>query len=186
MRLLGIAASHRPDSYNRQLLAEFVRHLPSTVTCDVMDYATLDMPHYNDSNRIDGIIPAPATLLRDRLASCHGVILATPEYNWSYPGSLKNIIDWVSHFSPNPFAGKTALLMSATPSKRGGVIGMQQLRIPLDSLDMHTFPSLYALGEANIAFSVGGALKSDEKRDRLARISENFVAYTAALHSIAG
>lgn len=185
-KFMAFAASHRAESLNR-LLVEYVGGELKTLGAKVelVDYADFDMPVYNDAKRESGKIPAEAKKFRDRLQKTDGLIIASPEYNWSYPGSLKNIIDWVSHFSPNPFAGKTALLMSATPSKRGGIIGMQHLKVPLEALEVYVHPSLYALGEANHAFDKTGKLNSAAKQKRLKSVLASYLAYTEALKKAA-
>lgn len=185
-KFLAFAASHREQSLNRLLIECVEKELKSLgAKVELVDYAALDMPVYNDAKREAGKVPAEAKKFRDRLQKIDGIIIASPEYNWSYPGSLKNIIDWVSHFSPNPFAGKTALLMSATPSKRGGMVGMQHLKVPLEALEVYVHPSLYALGEADRAFAKGGELNSTPKQKRLRSLLISYLAYTEALKKAA-
>ena len=117
MKFLAFAASHRPDSLNRHLVTLATKQIGSNV--DIAEYGELDMPVYND---LESDNPPKAVLdLAKRLEQVNGVIIATPEYNWSVPGSLKNIIDWLSVLKPAPLTGKTALLMAASPGTRAMV-----------------------------------------------------------------
>ncbi|MEJ0010308.1 MAG: NAD(P)H-dependent oxidoreductase [Alphaproteobacteria bacterium] len=75
-------------------------------------------------------------------------MLATPEYNWSVPGGLKNLIDWLSVDLRTPLTDRTALLMCASPSARGGVTGLQHLRTSLEMLDVWIYPQIVAIGRA--------------------------------------
>ena len=152
MNLLAFAASHRVGSYNKVLAA-----LAAKIAADgganvsMRDYAEFDAPPYDDAmHKISGL-PAGAQRFAEAVAATDGIIIASPEYNWSFPGSLKNLIDWASCLKPNPFAGKTALLLSATPSMRGGASGLVQLRVPLEALETLCYPKLFTLGQAPIA-----------------------------------
>lgn len=181
-KLFAFAASDRSASYNRKLV-ELARvqaeKFDATVT--IANYAEFDMPHYSDDAWDNGRIPEGATRFLTYLQNCDGIMVASPEYNWSMPGSLKNIIDWVSHFAPNPFAGKAALLMSATPSVRGGVVGLTQLRVPLEVLGMWVYPQIIGVGGAVDAFNPAGKLV-DAKHDAfLNECLQGFVAFTKKL-----
>jgi NAD(P)H-dependent FMN reductase len=177
-----IVASHRTASLNRLLAGEAARLLEAGgCTVEAPDYAALDLPLFNAQQAEEGIIPPACYALAKRLAAADALVIASPEYNWSYPGSLKNLLDWMSHIIPCSLAGRTALLMSASPSLRGGVMGLTQLKTPLDALGMHVYPALFLLSGANQAFTEQGALAEAAQKERLARLTREFVAYTVAL-----
>jgi chromate reductase, NAD(P)H dehydrogenase (quinone) len=80
-------------------------------------------------------------------------VIASPEYNSSMPGLLKNAIDWVSRCKPQPFHERHALLMSASPSMGGGNRGLWALRIPLEHLGARVYPDMFSLAMAHKAFA---------------------------------
>lgn len=147
-RLLALAASHRVDSLNKRLLAIAVHaatHAGATVT--VADYTAYDAPLYRGD---DGSLPPGAASLRDALLAHDGLLLASPEYNWSIPAALKSLIDWLSVDPAAPLRGKHALLMCASPSVRGGITGLQQLAVPLQHLGSYVYPQVIGIGEADV------------------------------------
>ncbi|MFO1241932.1 MAG: NAD(P)H-dependent oxidoreductase [Rickettsiales bacterium] len=182
MKLLCIAASHRPDSYNRKLIQlateAYGKH---GIEIDAPDYHALDLPPYDDVMRESGNIPERAHIIKDRLSAAQGLLVASPEYNWSYPGSLKNIIDWLSHFRPIPFNGKTAFLMCATPSKRGGALCLSHLKIPLEALGVYVYPEVFTLSEATQAFDASGKITIPKASEQFYQLLESYRQFTQKL-----
>lgn len=182
MKLFCLAASHRPDSYNRKLIALAASFLKKHgAQIDAADYGEYDMPPYNDQAREDGKIPDIALKLQDRLMPADGILIASPEYNWSYPGSLKNIIDWLSHFRPVPLTGKTSFLMCATPSRRGGALGLSHLKVPLEALGMYVYPEVFTLSEAHNAFSEDGKLTIPAAERQFFSLLQGYFEFTGKL-----
>lgn len=182
MKLLAFAASHRPDSANRtlaMLAASHARALGAEV--DVADYGDFDMPVFNDT--LSENPPAAAASFAKRVESADGVIIAAPEYNWSFPGSLKNIIDWTSIIRPRPLVGKTALLLCATPGARGGIMGLQQLKSPLEAMQVHVFHKAFPLPHAHGAFAGDGVLADEAQQQKFAIMVSEFIAYTRKFSS---
>ncbi len=183
MKCLLIAASHRRDSLNRKLATLAAPALSAQgMEVTAPDYDEFTLPLYNDELRESGQVPEEVKALAVRIAQYDALVFCSPEYNWSYPGSLKNTIDWLSHYAPCPLAGKTALLMSATPSKRGGVMGLNHLKVPLEAVGMHVYPSSFLLGEADTAFDDNGAFASEENAARMQQIVAAFATYAASLN----
>jgi NAD(P)H-dependent FMN reductase len=182
MKLLVFAASHRKQSINRKLaaiaagIAQEQGH-----AIDFPEYGEFDMPIYDDETARRTELPEAASRFVARLSKAQAIILSSPEYNWSFPGSLKNIIDWASVASPNPFAGKAALLLSASPSLRGGAQGLVQLKLPLESLGMFVFPRIFTLGRAQEALSAKGRLKDAKLQEELERLVKHFLVGAKAL-----
>ncbi len=179
---LIIAASHRADSLNRKLatLAQEELHRAG-LQSDAPSYAAFDLPLFNDALRLDGAIPEALVSIADRMQRANALLIAAPEYNWSYPGSLKNILDWVSHLSPCPLAGKAALLMSASPSRRGGVMGVSHLKTVLESLGMYVFPSSFLLPEAHTAFDDADALCDAAQKTKLHKLVNEFTMFAKSI-----
>lgn len=107
-----------------------------------------------DLERAQGI-PRGADELRRRLVESDALIIASPEYNGSMPGMLKNLIDWTSRFRPQPFDGKHGLLLSASPSMVGGNRGLWALRMPLEHLGARIYPDMFSLAQAHRALADG-------------------------------
>ena len=171
IRLFAFAASHRRDSINRRLIEQAVEVARARgAEVDLADYADLGLPLYDDELFDPLHLPHGLLALAERLAPVHGVMIASPEYNWSYPGSLKNALDWISRLAAHPLQGKTALLLSASPSMKGGVLGLTHLRSPLEALDMHVFPQMFMLGRARETMQPDGTLTDDKQRQLLIRM----------------
>lgn len=150
MKFLVFAASHRTASLNKKLAllaANSLKHQGHEIVFKA--YSELDMPIYNDEICTTQGIAAISNPFADALKDVQGVVIAAPEYNWSYPGSLKNIIDWTSRITPQPLTGKSIFLMCATPSDRGGIAGIMHLKSPFEALSSYIFPRAYTLSNAN-------------------------------------
>jgi NAD(P)H-dependent FMN reductase len=102
-------------------------------------------------------------------------VISSPEYNASMPGVLKNSIDWVSRFSPQPFNERHALLLSASPSMAGGNRGLWSLRIPLEHLGARVYPDMFSLAQAHLAFDADSTIKDPVLQQRFEGNVENFM-----------
>jgi NAD(P)H-dependent FMN reductase len=100
-------------------------------TVDLASMHDFDVPLFDGDIEADQGIPAGAQELRRRLEANDAFIVASPEYNASMSGAVKNLIDWASRFRPQPFDGRHGLLLSASPSMAGGNRGLWVLRVPL-------------------------------------------------------
>ncbi|MGH7636923.1 MAG: NADPH-dependent FMN reductase, partial [Gemmatimonadaceae bacterium] len=107
------------------------------------------------------------TKFRDALKAADAFIVASPEYNASMSGVMKNLIDWTSRIRPQPFNGKQGLLMSASPSMAGGNRGLWSLRIPLEHLGARVYPDMFSLAQSHQAFAEDGRLKNEVLGKRL-------------------
>jgi chromate reductase len=160
---LVFGASMRDGSVNDKLAS-----LAASVVAEKgggVDRATMadfECPPYDQDDELATGIPAGAVALRERLMAVDGFIIASPEYNASMSGVLKNTIDWASRFRPQPFNGKQAMLMAASPSMAGGKVGLWALRVPLEHLGARVYPDMFALAQAHQAFDESGKI-SDPK-----------------------
>jgi NAD(P)H-dependent FMN reductase len=100
-------------------------------------------------------IPAGAQELQRRLLASDAFILASPEYNASMPGTIKNLIDWTSRFRPQPFDGRHGLLLSASPALAGEAIaGLWGLaRAARRTWERGSSPDMFSLAMAHKAFA---------------------------------
>jgi len=184
MRLLAFAASLRKASLNRLLLQEVVRYARQAgAEVDVVDFSAFDMPLYNQEIQDHGFPPG-AEEFRRRLEATDGVLIASPEYNYSLPGTLKNAIDWLSRYDPVPLRGKSALLTAASPSVVGGSRGLWQLRIPLEGLGVFVYPDMFALASAAQAFDAEGRLKDPAMQERLQKTVEGYWRFAQAVATL--
>ena len=177
MKFLAFAASHRPDSYNRRLINVAATHLLTKGSqVDVVLYDTFDMPVYKATLEM----PEICHTFAKHAEHADGIIIAAPEYNWSYPGSLKNIIEWTSCIKPYPLAGKTALLMSASPGARGGILGLNHLKSPLEEIELIVYQKVFPLGHCMEAFA-GDVLVDSKQHKHLTTILDGYVTFTQKL-----
>jgi chromate reductase len=181
MRILAIAGSLRAGSYNRLLLNAAVAGLRSRAEVDVLEPADLALPLYDgDVETRDGL-PAGAGRLKDRIAAADALVIATPEYNHSIPGGLKNAIDWASRPPTQPFRGRTALLLSASPSAYGGVRAQAALRVVLTALGVVLVPTTVMVANADKAFDAAGGLVDPRLRTQVEKACAELLRVSAAL-----
>jgi NAD(P)H-dependent FMN reductase len=171
MKLYAIAGALRVGSLNRRLLAVAVGIAEKNgATVELADPRALDLPLYDGDVEAAGI-PAAVTALQERVAANDGLLISTPEYNFSVPGVLKNAVDWLSRTKPMPLRGKRALILSASPSLVGGNRGAWALRVPLEGLGVHVYPDMFSLAQAHEALDENGV-----KDPVLAKLLEKMVA----------
>jgi chromate reductase, NAD(P)H dehydrogenase (quinone) len=160
LRVLVFGASLRAGSLNDRLAslaATVVERAGSTV--DRARMREFDCPSYDGDVEGDEGIPPGAREFRRRLEQADAFIIAAPEYNGSMPGVLKNLIDWVSRFRPQPWTRKHGLLMSASPSMAGGNRGLWALRVPLEHLGADVYPDMFSLARAHEMLDARGAIE---------------------------
>lgn len=176
VRLLVFAASLREDSVNSRLaaLAAGIMETEGAVV-DRAAMSDFDVPAYDGDLEHGAGPPAGAEALRRRLLGTDAFVIASPEYNASMPGVLKNLIDWVSRFRPQPWSGRHGLLMSASPSMVGGNRGAWALRVPLEHLGSRIYPDMFSLARAHDAFSADGALADARLQGRLESTLAGFI-----------
>jgi NAD(P)H-dependent FMN reductase len=187
LRLLAFAASFRQASLNRRLIqvaAEIARGAGAAV--DLAEFNEFEMPLFNaDLLEGEGFPPGTREFQR-RVEGVDGLMIASPEYNNSLPGTLKNAIDWVSRLRPTPLGGKSALLLATSNGQVGGIRGLWQLRIPLESLGVFVHPYMFALPHGGAAFADDGTLREASVRERLEKVLAGYVRAAGALARASG
>jgi chromate reductase, NAD(P)H dehydrogenase (quinone) len=133
-QVLGICGSLRQKSYNMIALKTAGELMPPCLKLRMTGIA--DLPIYNFDVQEKGF-PAAATKLRDEILAADALLFASPEYNWSVGAPLKNAIDWMSRFQPQPFNNKPAAVFSCTTGPLGGSRGQYHLRSILVQLGVH-------------------------------------------------
>ncbi|MEO8636637.1 MAG: NAD(P)H-dependent oxidoreductase [Gemmatimonadales bacterium] len=182
LRLLAFAASLRLGSWNRKLLAVAVEIARADgAEVDFAEFREFDMPLYDADLQGTQGFPPGARLLGERILAVDGILLASPEYNFSLPGTLKNAIDWVSREKPTPLRGKSAMLLSTSTGLVGGNRGLWALRIPLESLGVHVYPDMFSLAQGDKAFDAAGQIIEPVVRERLAKMVHGYLRVATAL-----
>jgi chromate reductase len=159
VNFLVFEGSLRKDSLNARLAtlaAQVIEQNGGSV--DRAHLIDFDCPSYDADVEATEGIPTGAQVLRKRLLAADAFVLASPEYNASMPGVVKNVIDWASRFLPQPLKGKQGLLLSASPSMAGGNRGLWALRVPLEHLGARVYPDMFSLAQAHEAFDARGRI----------------------------
>lgn len=176
VRILLFSASLSKDSLNKKL-ATMTASIIEKYGAEV-DFATMsefDTPSFNQDLEKDNFHPPGAEALKERLLANDAFIIASPECNGSISGVLKNTIDWVSRYRPQPFNGKHAFLMSASPSVAGGNPGLWSARIPLERLGANVYSSMFSLPVAHKAFSPDSDILDESLVQRLEETLGSFL-----------
>lgn len=162
LQILGICGSLRRRSYNRMALLAAHDLMPVELS---LELAELDgIPIYNGDMEAEGI-PGPVRQLADRLRAADGLLIASPEYNFSVSGALKNAIDWLSRLDPQPFRHKPVALLSATQGPVGGARNQYDLRKILGCLEAQVLlrPEVF-IGSCYTKFDAKGRLADEATR----------------------
>jgi chromate reductase len=157
MRILGIPGSLRTGSHNRRLLLAAARALPPGAAFEIGP-ALAPIPGYDED--LDGDVPAAGVAdLRAAIAGADALLLATPEYNGSFPGHLKNALDWASRpYATNVLRGKPVAVIGASTGRSGAVHAQADLRRVLHASGARVLDRELALGRAAEAFRATGDL----------------------------
>ena len=184
MKVFAFAASVSRESINKQLLEvalDIVR--AAGHEADHADFRAFDMPPMDGDRAMSGDIPDGARALAARIQAADAWILASPEYNWTMPGTIKNAIDWLSRMQPVPIDGKSVLLLSASPSLVGGFRGLMNLRTPLEGLGCWCYPKNFSLAQARQAYDDDGGLKDPALAAMLGAMVTDYLSAAAALNA---
>jgi chromate reductase len=176
VRLLVFSASLREESLNTRLaqLASIVLEA-NGAEVDRASMRDFDVPSYDGDVQAAERFPPGAVEFRRRLEAADAFVISSPEYNASMPGLLKNAIDWVSRFRPQPFNERYGLLLSASPSMVGGNRGAWALRVPFEHLGARIYPDMFSLARAHKAFDDAGRLSDPQLRERFETNLRNFL-----------
>jgi len=151
MRVLGISGSLRRDSYNTKLLRAAEELLPP----------------FDEDDEL-GPTPSAVASLREAVAEADAIVFATPEYNASVPGQLKNAVDWLSRpVATAALRGKPALVVGASTGAFGAVWAQAELRKVLATAGARVVEAEVAVGHAPAKFDGSGALVDEELNDQL-------------------
>lgn len=181
-RILALSGSARKESLNRKLLAvavEAARAAGAEVT--LLDLNEYEMPLYHGDLEDEKGMPEKAQKLVKLISEHAGLLIASPEYNAGLTPLLTNTIDWCTRADENPFIGKVAAIVSASPGQLGGIRSQQLARQLLTHLGSHVVPLTCILPHADKAFDAQGRLTDERHQKSVKAIAELLVATTAKL-----
>jgi chromate reductase, NAD(P)H dehydrogenase (quinone) len=179
MRVLGISGSLRRDSYNSELLRAAAPLLPSGAELEVFDGLRAIPPYDADEDRDPG--PEPVQELREAIAAADAVLIATPEYNASIPGVLKNALDWASRpHATNVLRGKPAAVVGASTGMFGAIWAQAETRKVLGSIGARVIDRELPVPEAPERFETDGRLADTDVEQQLGEIVGELVAAAEA------
>jgi chromate reductase, NAD(P)H dehydrogenase (quinone) len=180
MKVLGISGSLRQDSYNSTLLRAAAELLPPPVELEVFDGLKAVEPYDEDDDHGRG--PTGARALREAIEAADAILIATPEYNSSIPGQLKNAFDWASRpKGENALWGKPATVVGASTGMFGAVWSQAEVRKVLGATGARVIDEELPIGHAQDAFTPEGRLKDPELRERYEEILDQLVSLTEQL-----
>jgi len=179
-RIIALCGSLRRGSRNRQLLnaaQAIATRLDARI--DIADIG--DLPLYNGDIEADGM-PAAVSSLGERMLAADAVLIASPEYNYSIPGVLKNAIDWLSRLSPQPFSGKPVAIMGTSPGAIGTGRMQYHLRQVLVCLDARTLTKPEVMiGSYSDKFDDSGTLTDSKALEMIERLLTSLLAWQKQL-----
>ena len=183
MRVLGISGSLRRESHNTRLLGVAANLVPPPAELELFE-GLKDVPPYDEDDDGD-LAPQGARRLRDAIAGADAVLIATPEYNSSIPGQLKNALDWASRpFPDNVLRNKPVAVIGASTGSFGAVWAQAEVRKVLGSIGARVVDVELPVAGAEEAFG-GNRLADEELQRRLARILAELVEAAGDRHAIA-
>jgi chromate reductase, NAD(P)H dehydrogenase (quinone) len=179
IRILGIAGSLRRGSYNKAALRVAQQLVPEDATIEIFD---LDgIPGFNQDDELQP--PAKVTELKNRVRAADAILFATPEYNYSIPGVLKNAIDWASRpYGNSAWEGKPVAVMGASIGTLGTARAQYHLRQSFVFLNMYPLnqPEVMIANAAE-RFDVDGNLIDEKAKDLIRQLLRSLVAWTRRL-----
>ena len=172
LKVLGVCGSLRKASLSMAALRACKELMPAGMSLQIASIG--DIPMYNQ-DVFDAGIPAPAKRFYDEIAAADGVLIATPEYNFSLPAVLKNAIDWVSKMPNQPFNNKPIAVFSASQGPLGGARVQYDVRKILVQLWGLVLPRPEVfIGAAQTKFDKDGKLTDEATRKFLADLVTGF------------
>ena len=182
MKVLAISGSLRRDSLNTRLLRAAAELAPPGVEVELLDPSVIrELPIYDEDD--DGVTPpVEARRLRGAIRLADALLIATPEYNGTIPGGLKNAIDWASRpYAEAALRHKPVAVVGASTGLFGAVWAQAETRKSLSIAGAEVLEHEFPLGQADEAFGEDGLLLESELNERLAEIVGELGEHTRQL-----
>jgi chromate reductase len=182
MKVLLFAPVLRQGSFNKKLIHIVYKHLLSEQNHqpELVEFNEFPMPMYDGDIETGKGIPDGVQRLAKKIEAADAIIISSPEYNWSIPGTFKNAIDWLSRMHPVPLEGKQICLMGASAGPFATTRGQLAARIPLQCLKAFTYPDYFGVAKCETAFDEQGNLKDTKQQDYLFKVVGEFLKYVEA------
>ncbi len=176
INILGISGSLRKGSYNTLSLVAAQKLAPKNITITLCDISAI--PLYNEDVRDKGV-PSSVNDFRDSIKKADAIIIATPEYNYSIPGVLKNAIDWASRPPEQPFEAKPIGIIGASMGMLGTARAQYHLRQCFVFMNAYIMnkPEVM-IGGAHTKFDQDGNLTDDKTQEVIKKFLEELVSWT--------
>ncbi len=168
IKIVGIIGSLRKGSLNRMLVNAIKELAPQGMTVEIAEIGNL--PLFNQD--LEANFPKEAQELKDKISAADSVIIATPEYDRSVPGVLKNALDWTSRpYGQSAWPGKVVAVVGASGGAIGTAVAQSHLKQILLYLDARVLgqPEFY-LGGAVGKFDKDGKLTDETTKERIAKL----------------
>ena len=186
-RILAFASSTRRESFNKKLVAiaaQGAREAGAEVT--LIDLKDFPLPLFDQDLEAEQGMPENGKKLKKLFIDHDGPLIASPEYNSSFPAVLKNAIDWVSRPAPGEpslvaFRSKVATLMSASPGALGGLRGLVHVRSILSNIGVIVLPDQIAVAKAHEAFNADGSLKDSKQQAGIEGLGHTLASFLMKL-----
>jgi chromate reductase, NAD(P)H dehydrogenase (quinone) len=171
MRILAIPGSLRADSLNARLLRHVAEQAPADVEVELLEQSSLKaIPPYDEDDDVERP-PLAVAGLREAIAAADGILIATPEYNASVPGVLKNAIDWASRPKESTvLRGKPVAVTGASTGRFGAVWAQQDLRRVLGIAQARVVETDHAVAQAHMHFDEKGRLTTTDHQVGLLQV----------------
>lgn len=172
VNIVGLSGSLRKNSYNLSTLRFIKENLPEGVNLDILDISLL--PMFNED--LEKTNPKEVEMFKQKIKEADGIVIATPEYNYSIPPILKNALDWASRGEVKVLSGKPLAITSASPSLLGGVRVQSQLREICVSLDLRPLnkPEVFIM-KAYEKFDDNGILIDDDTKNLILKLMHSLI-----------
>lgn len=176
--IIGLSGSLRKGSYNSAILREAAKAAPSEVRLVIKTISGI--PLYNEDDEEATGVPQAVSALKDAIVAADGLLLATPEYNNSMPGVLKNAVDWLTR-PPSDikrvFGGKPVAVMGASPGGFGTILSQAAWLQVLRTLGTKPwFGGRLQVSRADTAVGEDGEVKDDKVKEQIRRFVHGFAA----------
>ncbi len=181
INILGFAGSLRKGSYNKSILRAAVELAPKEANIEVFNIDGI--PPFNQD--LEDQMPEKVKRFKAKIEAADAILIATPEYNFSVPGVLKNAIDWASRpYGDNSFEDKPVAIMGASPGRIGTARAQYHLRQSCVFLNMHPVnkPEVFVTS-AHKKINKEGRVTDEETREIIEELLNSLVAWTRRLRT---
>lgn len=181
VKILGVAGSLRKNSFNRALIRVAQQLVPAGAILDTFDITGI--PPFSEDDEKN--VPQRVMEFKKAIRAADAILFATPEYNYSIPGVLKNAIDWASRpYGDSAWQGKTAAIIGASAGRMGTARAQYHLRQVCVFLDVNLINQPEVMvGNASEMFDASGNLSHESSRKAIRELLEVLVARTRQLQA---